>query len=658
MAAGKGRVDFSEPYPHANVGDTGFQLQVRSAVPRAAGYIAFVAIYNGKVEFTSDDVAITNPEGRNDFLDWIRTQLPEALETPEQRMAWWFACENVSANLSRAMEARQAEQTEPSSAAGGSQATRLVELAKDAELFHTPEGDAYATFVVGEHRETWQVKTKGFRRWLQRKYHETHQAAANSQAVQDALGVLEGRALFDGPEIAVATRLADFEGAVYLDLADVNWRVVRIAANGWQILNESPVRFRRSKGMLPLPAPVRDGNLADLRPFLNVASDGDWCLRVGWLVGALRPQGPYPVLVLHGEQGSAKSTAQKVLRRLIDPNIADLRAEPRDERDLFIAATNGWIVGFDNLSRLPAWLSDAICRIATGSGMGTREMYSDAEETLFAVCRPVLFNGIEELATHGDLLDRSIVQYQPVISGDQRRSEAAFWRDFDNARPGILGSLLDAVAVAMDRLPTTRLSSLPRMADFATWIVAAEPALGWETGTFLKQYESNREAANDLPLEASPIVQPLRKLLDKHAKWEGSATELLKELSRFADEATCQLKTWPRTGRTLSNALRRLTPNLRADGIAVSFPPKTKSMRPIHLEQSDNPSSPSSLASPGGGLNSNPGDQTGDDGDDGSPRDSAHRHPDQSHGDDGDDGDDGLHHLSESKPDDISELPF
>src|SRR5262249_30177683 len=136
--------------------------------------------------------------------------------------------------------------------------------------------------------------------------------------------------------------------------------------------------------------------------------EGDWRLVVSWLLAALRPVGPYPVLVVYGEQGSAKSSLVRVLRALVDPNTAALRRPPREERDLVIAATNGWLIALDNLSHLPDWLSDGLCCLATGSGFATRELYTDADEAIFAARRPVVLNGIEEVATRGDLLDRAI----------------------------------------------------------------------------------------------------------------------------------------------------------------------------------------------------------------------------------------------------------
>jgi hypothetical protein len=307
-----------------------------------------------------------------------------------------------------------------------------------------------------------------------------------------------------------------------------------------------------------------------LRPFINVSTESDWILVVEWLIAALRGRGPFPILVLHGEQGSAKSTTARVLRALVDPNTAPLRSEPRDLRDLMIAAANASVVCLDNISRIPPFLSDGLCRLSTGGGHSTRELYTDSDEKLFDAQRPVILNGIEEIAVRGDLLDRALILYLPSIPEEKRRPEKEFWRDFESARPAILGALLTVVSGALRRLPKVRLANMPRLADFAVWATAAEPGLGLPDGTFLGAYAKNVTAANDLALEASPITDSLRKLVAEDG-FQGTASDLLKDLTQRTDESTRRQKGWPQNGQGLSNTLRRLAPNLRKCGIEVTF---------------------------------------------------------------------------------------
>src|SRR5215207_7975014 len=188
-----------------------------------------------------------------------------------------------------------------------SQATELVALANDAELWHDRDSAAYATLRVGTHVEHWPVRSRAFRTWLQHAFYREREKAPGSQATQDALAVLEGRARFEGDENPVFVRLGYFDGALYLDLADDEWRCIKVTASGWSVLADAPVRFKRRRGMLALPIPETGGSLTDLRDFVNVTDD-DFVLLLGWLVGALHPRGPYPLLELAGEHGSAKTT--------------------------------------------------------------------------------------------------------------------------------------------------------------------------------------------------------------------------------------------------------------------------------------------------------------------------------------------------------------
>ena len=310
---------------------------------------------------------------------------------------------------------------------GPKQADILIELAQSADLFHAPDGTAFADLHINGHRETWPIRGKGFRRWITRRFFEETGGAPSSEALQSALNVIEAKAHFDAPERTVHVRVGGFDGRLYLDLGDETWRAVEIDATGWRVIDNPPVRFRRAAGMQPLPMPVPGGSVATLRSFLNVRSDTDFVLVVTWALACLRNRGPYPVIVLSGEQGSAKSTFSAILRALLDPNTAPLRALPREDRDLFIAANNGHVLAFDNVSGLPAWISDTLCRLATGGGFAVRQLYTDQDEVLFDAARPVILNGIEDIVTRPDLADRAVFLTLEPIPEERRRPEAELW---------------------------------------------------------------------------------------------------------------------------------------------------------------------------------------------------------------------------------------
>ena len=423
---------------------------------------------------------------------------------------------------------------------------------------------------INGHRETWPIRGKGFRRWLARRYFEATDGAPSSEALQSALNVIEARAHFDAPQMDVHIRVAGHDGKLYLDLADDAWRAVEIDEAGWRIVDEPPVRFRRAAGMRPLPAPVTGGSVETLRAFLNVGGDNDFVLVVAWALAVLRDKGPYPVIVLSGEQGSAKSTFCAILRALLDPNTAPLRALPREDRDLFIAATNGHVLTFDNVSGLPGWISDTLCRLATGGGFAVRQLYTDQDEVLFDATRPVVLNGIEDFVTRPDLADRAIFLNLEPIPEERRRPEKELWAAFDKARPQILGALLAAVSLGLRRLTETRLERLPRMADFALWATACESAL-WPEGTFWRAYAGNRDEAVDSVIEADPVASAVRSLMAIRTEWTGTASDLLGALSEEVGETMRRAKTWPATARALSGRMRRAATFLRKVGIDISF---------------------------------------------------------------------------------------
>lgn len=453
---------------------------------------------------------------------------------------------------------------------GPTQADILIDLAGAAELFHSADGTALADILINEHRETWPVRTKGFRRWLARQFFEQTGGAPSSEALQSALNVIEAKAHFDGPEWPVFIRVGGLDGRLYLDLGDEAWRAVEIDATGWRIIDKPPVRFRRAAGMQPLAVPMPGGSVETLHAFLNVQSDQDFVLVVAWALAVLRNKGPYPALVLSGEQGSAKSTFSAILRALLDPNTAPLRALPREDRDLFIAASNGHVLAFDNVSGLPAWISDTLCRLATGGGFAVRQLYTDQDEVLFDAARPVILNGIEDIVTRPDLADRAVFLTLEPIPEERRRPEAELWAAFEAERGRILGVLLDAVVEGLKRLPDTRLPKLPRMADFALWASACETAI-WPAGTFWSAYCGNRDEAVEGVIDADPVAAAVRAVMLERTEWTGTASDLLGALGEAAGERIAKSKTWPDSPRALSGRLRRAATFLRKIGIEVSF---------------------------------------------------------------------------------------
>ena len=445
----------------------------------------------------------------------------------------------------------------------------LVACAADTDLWHDADGDGFATVEVDGHHEHYAIRRKQFREWLSFVYYRRYDSAPSSQAKQDAIATIVAKAVYDGSEHPTAVRVGGHEGNIYIDLCDDRWRAIEITPAGWRIVDSPPVRFIRPPGMRPLPVPVTGGSIDALKNFINVADEADMRLVVGCAVMSLNPKGPYPILVFNGEQGAAKSTAQRVLRNLIDPSAADLRAPPKEERDLLVAARNSWTVSYDNLSRIQEWQADALCRIATGSGYSARQLYTDSDETIFEAQRPIIINGIPDLATRADLADRSVVIKLPKISKHERKPEKQFWAEFADEAGGILGVLLDAASTALRGVGGVQIKDLPRMADFAQWATAAESSFGWESGSFMAAYRHNLEVAIQLTIESDPVADAVTRFVNEKGEWSGTATELLVEITERAPDALARAKEWPKSPNALSNRLRRAAASLRETDIHV-----------------------------------------------------------------------------------------
>ena len=426
-------------------------------------------------------------------------------------------------------------------------------------LFHTPDGVAYADLVVSGVRQTWPIRSKQFRfeflRYLQQKFKALTDKgevlalaiglSLKKSAVNAAIEAFEMQAICSLVEREVHVRVAADGDDIYIDLADADWHAVRVTAAGWSIVQSPPVRFRRSAGTQPLPFPARGMSIDRLRPFLNLNAS-DFVLVVAYLLAALRPGGPYPVLALIGEQGTAKTTLVRVLRSLIDPSTVPSSALPFSGRDLFIAAHNAHVQCFENVSKLSNGMSDYLCRLATGGGVRTRTLFKDVDETLLRATRPIMLEGIANYITRADLMDRAIILALEPLT--ERKTERMLQAEFEKLRPGLFGALLDHLVTGIRQLPDTHLAGLPRMADFATWAVACG------VGDFERVYAANRQAAIDVVLEHDVLARAVRAL----GEWTGTASELLDLVGPAVRIPNAKV---------LSDELNRLAPMLRTVGI-------------------------------------------------------------------------------------------
>lgn len=458
---------------------------------------------------------------------------------------------------------------------------RIVEavLGLDPVFWRDARGEAYATLSVDGRRERYRVGSHAFRDLVVLAYGDANPVAGRggsrpgappSNALTEALNALKALALRGGVREPRPRVWQAGDGSVWLDLGREDWSLAHVTAEGWRLVASADVPLVRPPGLEPLSVPQCDPEaLQKLGRLLNLGHGRDLLLICAWLVKALHPNGPNPVLALDGEQGSGKTTAAKMLRRLVDPSLADARAAPASERDLVIAASNGRLVVLDNVSSLDVKMSDALCRVATGGGWGERQFFTNGEEHIAQVCNPVLLNGIPNLLVRGDLADRAIAVTLAAIPDEDRRPEHEVWGEFDQAAPGIVALLLDGLAMALRERSRLHLPRRLRMADFAEVACAAAPALGATKEEMLAALEENRAEAVEVVFDADPLAGAIRKFALECGSWKGTATELLRELGKSVEHQEGRGQDWPKDATRLSNRLRRAIPVLRRAGVEV-----------------------------------------------------------------------------------------
>ncbi len=503
----------------------------------------------------------------------------------------------------------------PASPKQASQASFLVDLAASrCDLFCDPTGEAYASFVAahadGEHRETHRLRSKSFNLWLRLLYYGERNGAPSSEAMASAVKTLMAKAHFDGDRREVYLRTAPLDGKIYLDMCDPLWRAIEIDADGFRIVDDPPVHFRREAGMLPLPTPstriTPTKGIERLREVLRLRDKRDFVVIVAWLLAALAGRSPYPVMIFLGEPGATKTSAAYAVRSIVDPNASPLRSRPKDPHDVFVAATHSHVVGYNNLSHLPDWLSDTICVVSEGSGESRRELFTDADESLIIACAPFLLTGIENVIKRGDLAQRTLYVHLASVPDGERLTEQTFKSRFKRAHADLLGALCAGASVGLRNEKTLKLASLPRLATFFHWASACEEAL-WRRGDFRRAFAANAKDATEDVIEGEQAVSVFRRFMAERGKWEGTATQLLADLVAFvrrpvreAEAAHAQAvkakedaerertaaalrearetardilgERWPKAPNALTGKLKRASPALRNAGIRVDWP--------------------------------------------------------------------------------------
>jgi putative DNA primase/helicase len=451
-----------------------------------------------------------------------------------------------------------------------------VEIFADAKRMLSPwtteDGRLFLDYDTRDGRRTIQVQPSGncdFRGWFASFCVEERSFVPNGDFLNTAQVYFSDWVRTKGKKVKDYIRVGGKVGELYVDIGNDTNDAWRITGSGITKVTGGPshIRLLRGAGMLPLAEPDFSTPASELMSLLREfikAPEEDMILLAAWLLGCLRPEGPYPVLTISGEQGSGKSTILRLLRRIMDPHALDMRTPPEDQRDLQAMVRNSFCLAFDNVSYISHKMSDALCVISTGTGaQGGRALYTNAEESAVRVCRPIAMNGIPDVIERGDLVDRSIHVHLPRIDPKDRRDDYEFWQLFQSKHSKLLGALMNAALIATQRYSQVTLVEKPRMSAFAVWVVAAEEALGWKPGHFIEIYTTNRSAAEMQMLEFHGLASALMRMMEDKKEFSGTYPDLIAALEMHSGPR----ESLPKSSHGFAAELRRIKPLLERTGL-------------------------------------------------------------------------------------------
>jgi hypothetical protein len=456
------------------------------------------------------------------------------------------------------------------------QADDLLNIALSYPLFHDQNKDAYL-FIDNE---AVALRSKRLKHFLAHQLYSKQGKAPNSDSLNRAITVLQGKAIHENAEFSLNSRIAKKDDVFWYDLCQ--GKAIKITPHGWKIA-DAPILFKRYSHQQRQIIPIPKGDARAVFQFLNV-DKGNELLVLVYIISCFIPDIPHPIFHPHGPQGSGKTTLCRIIKRIADPSAVETLITPRDVAELVQVVAHHHICLFDNLSNLPPWMSDILAQACTGSGFSKRQLFTDDDDIIYQVKRCIGLNGINLLISKPDLMDRSILLHLERIEPSARIEEAELWNGFEKERPSIFGGILDTLSKAMLIYPEVKLRNLPRMADFMRWGYAITRALGEDGEAFLHAYQGNIEKQNEEVIQNNTLAQAVIALMSDKDDWEGTIKVAWVTLYSHVQPNKLDT-TFPRTERSLRRHLERIKTNLIDAGIKFQIGTRTYEGIPITFQK-------------------------------------------------------------------------
>lgn len=453
---------------------------------------------------------------------------------------------------------------------------------KEVDFFKTENDVTYMT-IDGE---TYPIQSTVIRDLINENYYKQNKKFVEKKELDKTIEYYDTYARLFGEIKPVFRRIGRIGNTIYIDLGTTDFKVIEITEDSVREMLNPPVKFIRSKIQREIGGINQEVHPEDIRlleKYVPFKTEDDFILFVAYLMSCLNTEGGIPILFLIGEQGSAKSTTSIFIKNLLDPSSVPLRNMSKDMRDLMIAASNDFILCCDNISKITETQSDNLCKLSTGTGFTTRKLYTSTDEVQMLCKNPVVINTISTFPIRQDLADRSVIVKLTFIPPEKRKTHKDIWKDWEEDRPLILGSLCNAVSACLKNYDKISVGELPRMADFAKWVVAGEEKLPWEKGTFMETMNRVRGILVDDAIEADATALMVLKLMGGRDVWTGSASELLDRLQKCLEQGKHKYPDFPKIPNQLSRNLNKISAFLREKGIL--FEKKHSGDRTITLKK-------------------------------------------------------------------------
>ena len=482
----------------------------------------------------------------------------------------------------------------------------LIKLAlANSTLFKDEFNSPHALVKIKDYYEVLPVEATKFKRYLSKLYYDSedgnNKKIAGTEVLNSVVHHLQADAEFDGKTIPLHLRTAwansDTKDAIYYDMSDEKRRCIKVTKDGWKIVdNQIEVLFKRYNHLKPQVEPtirttttitkLDDTDDIDSKMFdvfttlFNVKKkdQNNTLLLKCYIISLFIPDIPKPVLVLHGEQGGAKSTFQELIKMLVDPSTTQTFTFPRDSNEFIQQLSHNYIVYYDNVSVIQDWVSDLLCRAVTGSSFSKRALWTNDEDFYYNFKRNLGINGIDLAATKADLLDRSILMETDRIDKAERIKIQKIWDKFNEIKPQVLGYIFDILAKVLRYKEQHGEIDFPgglnRMADWEEYAEIISRCMGIADGEFQRVYAENIGIQVDEAIASSPLSMTVIELMsDKTTTWTGTPTQLFETLNEIAETKlkinTSKIKIWPKSASYLSRRLNSIRTNLREKGIEI-----------------------------------------------------------------------------------------